>query len=99
MTKKATNTKTKTNFKKTSNASTKSKSNVKKVTKKKTETKSISKEKNNNKLVTFAKRVNPRISMLIIFLFGVLLIFSSFAWFSMNLNIKIKTYNKNTQVL
>ena len=93
MTKKATNTKTKTNFKKTSNVSTKSKSNVKKVTKKKTETKSISKEKNNNKLVTFAKRVNPRISMLIIFLFGVLLIFSSFAWFSMNLNIKIKTFN------
>ena len=36
------------------------------------------------------KRINPRLALLVIFLCAVLLIFASYAWFSMNLNIKIK---------
>ena len=51
------------------------------------------KEKKNNRLVTMVKRVNPRVTLAIIFIFGILLIFSSYAWFSTNLNIKIKTFN------
>ena len=51
------------------------------------------KEKKNNRLVTMVKRINPRVCLTLIFIFGVLLIFSSYAWFSTNLNIKIKTFN------
>ena len=39
------------------------------------------------------RRINPRIALLVIFLCAVLLIFASYAWFSTNLNIKIKTLN------
>ena len=35
------------------------------------------------------KRVNPRIALIVIFLCAILLIFASYAWFSMNLNIKL----------
>ena len=39
------------------------------------------------------RRINPRIALLIMFLCAVLLIFASYAWFSTNLNIQIKTLN------
>lgn len=53
---------------------------------KKVETKNVERKK-------LFKRVNPRIALIVIFLCAILLIFASYAWFSMNLNIKIKTLN------
>ena len=69
--------------------------NVSKITNmapKKSKKKNV-KEKKNNRLTTMVKRVNPKVTFALIFIFGVLLIFSSYAWFSTNLNIKIKTFN------
>jgi hypothetical protein len=90
-------TKTKKNTSTSSKSTKVSKSakNVKKITKKapKQIKETNVKEKKNNRLVTMVKRVNPRISLALIFIFGILLIFSSYAWFSTNLNIKIKTFN------
>ena len=62
----------------------------KKVTQ--TKTKKSDDRKKTKKLLTI-HNTNPKITKLIIFLFGILLIFSTYAWFSMNLNIKIKTLN------
>ena len=101
MTKRTTkNTKNVSSTKKSTTSSSKSSKTVKsaaKITKKapvkKVETKSKKKNETLIKLLGYAKNVNPRVTMAIIFVFGVLLIFSSYAWFSMNLNIKIKTFN------
>lgn len=80
--------------KKNGKVSTKNKE-VSKITKKAPTTKkeTKAKEKKNNKIVTIVRGINPRVTMALIFVFGVLLIFSSYAWFSTNLNIKIKTFN------
>lgn len=102
MTKKTTkSTKNVSSTKKSTTNSSKSSKNVKsaaRITKKapvkKVETKTKKKSSVTlNKVLDYARNVNPRVTMAIIFVFGVLLIFSSYAWFSMNLNIKIKTFN------
>lgn len=72
-----------TNGKKVTKVSTKSSKTLKKTNAKKVEDRGIK----------LFKRINPRIALIIIFLCAVLLIFSSYAWFSTNLNIKIKTLN------
>lgn len=78
-------------------SSSKSAKNVTKVTKnapaKKIVTKAKKNTKETNKVVAFIKNTNPRVTKAIIFIFGILLIFSSYAWFSTNLNVKIKTFN------
>ena len=101
MTKKTTkSTKKVSSTKKSSTSSSKSSKAVKsatKITKKapvnKVETKTKKKNETFVKLLGYARNVNPRVTMAVIFVFGVLFIFSSYAWFSMNLNIKIKTFN------
>lgn len=75
-----------TNNNKVSKTNTKSSKKSAKTPVKKVETKKVEENK-------IFKRINPRIALLIIFLCAVLLIFASYAWFSMNLNIKIKTLN------
>ena len=101
MTKKTTkNTKNVSSTKKSTTSSSKSSKTVKsaaKITKKapvnKVETKTKKKNETLVKLLGYARNVNPRVTMAVIFVFGVLFIFSSYAWFSTNLNIKIKTFN------
>lgn len=66
--------------------STQKRPNKKKVTKSK-------KEDNKKKIVLIPRKINTKLTKVIIFLFGILLIFSSYAWFSTNLNVKIKTFN------
>ena len=89
--------------------STPKRPNNKKVTKVKKEnskSKNSSKTKKTSKVVTttnknsqkkrfllFPRKINKNLTKLIIFVFGILLIFSSYAWFSTNLNVKIKTFN------
>lgn len=50
--------------------------------------------------VKTARKINIKLTFLLLFAFGVLLIFSTYAWFSTNLNVKVKTFNmvvtKNT---
>ena len=55
-------------------------------------------EKKNNfkeKLVKFIKKDKHRfyLSIVIIFFLGILLIFSTYAWFSTSLNVRVKTFN------
>lgn len=71
---------------KVSKTNTKSSKKSTKTPIKKVETKKVEEFK-------LFKRINPRIAMIVIFLCAVLLIFASYAWFSTNLNIKIKTLN------
>ncbi len=95
MTKKNTTEKKKTSTKKSDTKVSKNTKQVSKITKKTPITKKETKvkEKKTNKIVTVVRGINPRITIALIFIFGVLLIFSSYAWFSTNLNIKIKTFN------
>ena len=77
-----------------SNKSAKSTAKItKKAPSKKVATKVKKNESKANRIVSLIKNTNPRVSMAIIFVFGVLFIFSSYAWFSTNLNVKIKTFN------
>lgn len=50
---------------------------------------------NKEKLIEYIKKDKHRffMSMIIIFFLGILLIFSSYAWFSTSLNVQIKTFN------
>lgn len=77
----------KTKNTKVSNKNTKSSKSLKKTPIKKVETNKKEYSSTNY------RRINPRITMLVIFLSAVLLIFASYAWFSTNLNIKIKTFS------
>ncbi len=74
-----------------------SKPSTKKVTKTVTKSSKTLKKtpikKVENKEERNVRRINPRIALIVIFLCAVLLIFASYAWFSTNLNIKIKTLN------
>ena len=38
------------------------------------------------------RKINKKLTTIIILLLGILLIFSTYAWFSTNLNVKIKTF-------
>ena len=94
------NTPTKSKTSKTTNSKTNSvkktasvkKNTVKKVSTTKKVTNKVEKKNTEIDRKKF-KRINPRLALLVIFLCAVLLIFASYAWFSMNLNIKIKTLN------
>lgn len=55
-----------------------------------TKNKTTSCKEENNKVVTYTKKINPKITKILIFIFGVLCIFSTYAWFSMNLNVQVK---------
>ncbi len=39
------------------------------------------------------RKINLRLTIVLLFAFGILLIFSTYAWFSTNLNVKVKTFN------
>ena len=67
-------------------------SNIKPNNKKKKANTSIRK-KIKGKRIRIRKRVNPRALVIIIFLLGVLLIFSSYAWLSASLNVKVKFFD------
>ncbi len=71
-----------------------SKPSTKKVTKTKVKSsKTVKKTPVKKVEEKIIRRINPRIALIVIFLCAVLLIFASYAWFSTNLNIKIKTLN------
>ena len=65
--------------------------NSKTKTKKKTSSKKIVKKSQDSLLKKLFTRRNA--SIFVIFMIGVLLIFSSYAWFSTSLNVKIKEFN------
>ena len=69
------------------------KSNKKRnIVKNSNKNKSVKKSENKNNIFLLQK-FNLKITPLIILLSGILLIFSSYAWFSVNLNVKVKTFN------
>ena len=49
-------------------------------------------KKNTKRQVVITKKINPKLTKVLIVLFGLLLVFSTYAWFSTNLNVKIKTF-------
>lgn len=53
-------------------------------------TKSV--RKSRKKQETSTRKINKKLTILVILLLGILLIFSTYAWFSTNLNVKIKTF-------
>lgn len=55
------------------------------------------KKKNIIKKIPEITKANPTLTKIVIFAFGVLLIFSSYAWFSMNLNVKINIFKLSVQ--
>ena len=59
---------------------------------KKTPTKKTTAKKKTS-VVTITRQINPKVTKVLIVLFGVLFIFASYAWFSTNLNVKIRTFN------
>lgn len=77
---------------------------TKKTTKKTTKTTKVStqkhpvkaKKKPTKKVVkkeeTTTRKINKKLTIIVILLLGILLIFSTYAWFSTNLNVKIKTF-------
>lgn len=67
---------------------TKKKTSTKKPCK--TQTKKVKKE--NIKEETQTRKINKKLTTIVAFLFAVLFIFSSYAWFSTNLNVNIRTF-------
>ena len=59
------------------------------------ESNEVTKKSFKENLIELIKRDKHRfyISVVIIFLLGILLIFSTYAWFSTSLNVKVKTFN------
>ena len=57
--------------------------------------KKILKKRSKDKIIKYIKNDKHRIfiSIVVIFFLGILLIFSTYAWFSTSLNVKIKTFN------
>ena len=57
--------------------------------------KKIKKKRSKNKIIKYIRDDKHRIfmSIVVIFFLGILLIFSTYAWFSTSLNVKIKTFN------
>ena len=61
------------------------------------------KTKNKNEISFFGlRKINKRVAILVSIFFGILFIFSTYAWFSTNLNVKIKMFklsvNKNSDL-
>lgn len=75
--------------KKTSTKPTKKKNTSTQKHPKKNATKS---KKNTKKEITITKKINSKLTKVLIVIFGLLLVFSTYAWFSTNLNVKIKTF-------
>ena len=77
---------------------------TKKTTKKTTKTTKVSTQKHPVKAKkkpvkkikkteeTTTRKINKKLTIIVILLLGILLIFSTYAWFSTNLNVKIKTF-------
>lgn len=77
---------------------------TKKTTKKTTKTTKVSTQKHpvkakkkpvkkvKKKEETTTRKINKKLTIIVILLLGILLIFSTYAWFSTNLNVKIKTF-------
>ena len=59
----------------------------------KTSSKKKKSTKKNLKEIVIIRKINPKVTKFIIVMFGILLIASSYAWFSTNLNVKIRTFN------
>lgn len=83
VTKKATTTKNKKN------------NSTKKTPTKKIKTKA--KKKILKEDISSFRRVNPKLAKIVIFAFGVLFIVSSYAWFSMNMNVKVNMFKLSVQ--
>lgn len=62
------------------------------ITKNKTN-KSISKKKKEQTKERFRDKKNFKLTIVLIVLFGVLLVFSTYAWFSSSLNVQVRTFN------
>ena len=43
------------------------------------------------------RRINPTLTKIVIFAFGILFIFSSYAWFSMNMNVKVNMFKVSVE--
>ena len=81
---------------------------TKKTTKKTTKTTKTSTQKHpkknkttnakkKNTTETPTRKINKKLTIILIILLGILLIFSTYAWFSTNLNVKIKTFRMEIQ--
>ena len=44
-------------------------------------------------IFTYIKNINTRVKIILILFLGLILLFSTYAWFSTNLNVKIRTFN------
>ena len=62
------------------------------ITKNKTN-KSISKKKKEQTKERFRDKKNFKLTMILIVLFGILFVFSTYAWFSSSLNVQVRTFN------
>lgn len=80
---------------------------TKKTTKKTTKTTKVSTQKHPKKIIKpkkkkdveeqLPRKINKKLTIIVIILLGILLIFSTYAWFSTNLNVKIKTFRMEIQ--
>ena len=75
--------------KKTTKKTTKTKKNITQQHPKKTK-KTVRSKRKKHELAP--RKINKKLTILVILLLGILLIFSTYAWFSTNLNVKIKTF-------
>ncbi len=78
----------KTTTKKTNSTVTKKKNSTSKPAKKE-----VVQKKETIKQVRIIKKINKKLTIFLIVVLGILLIFSSYAWFSSNLNVRVKTFN------
>lgn len=76
------------------NATTSNKNKKNNSTKKHPNKKKVTKTKS-NKMNVFnrVKNMNKKVKIILILLIGLILLFSTYAWFSTNLNVKIRTFN------
>lgn len=58
----------------------------------KKKTNKTSKKINQEKKISI-RNINLKVTLFILFIFGVLFIFATYAWFSVNLNVKVKNFN------
>ena len=82
-------TKKATTMKKKKNSSTK-KTPTKKI-------KTKAKKKIMLEEISSIRKINPTLTKIVIFAFGILLIFSSYAWFSMNMNVKVNMFKLSVE--
>lgn len=66
---------------------------VRTITTKNQKNKSIKKKKKDQTKERFRDRKNFKITIVLIILFGILSVFSTYAWFSSSLNVQVRTFN------